>query len=101
MCTNFCVSVAILKASESRLAVFTALLGKRKLSTHIRAVVTEQSAQVDDGEEELKDGKVNINFCNCASEFSFSSLLKETTNDAACISNQGILKTNSLKPFIS
>lgn len=76
MCTKFCVSVAILKASESKLAVFTALLGRRKVSTHIRAVVTEQSAQVEDGEEELKDRKVNINFCNRASEFSFFFIAK-------------------------
>lgn len=99
MCTKFCVSVAILKASESELAVFTALLGKRKVSTH-RAVVTEQSAQLDYGEEELKDTKVNINVCSGASEFSFSLLPKETKTDAACISNQGGLKIETLKPFI-
>lgn len=98
MCTKFCFSVAILKASESELAVFTALLGKRKVSTHIRAVVTEQSAQLDDGEEELKDTKVNINFCS--PEFSFLLLPKETKTDAACISNQGGSKIETLKPFI-
>lgn len=76
MCTKFCVSYAILKASESKLAVFTALLGKRKVSTHIRAVVTEQLAQVDDGEEGLEDRKVSVNFCNCALEFSFFIIAK-------------------------
>lgn len=57
---------------------------------------SELLAQVDDGEEKLKDRKVNINFCNCASEFSFSLLLKETKNDAACISNLGVLKIETL-----